>query len=258
MPFADLGELRTYYERHGDPALPPLLLSHSLGVTSAMWDTQVPALLPHFHVIRYDTRGHGQSTATPGPYTITQLGSDALALLDHLHLDRVNFCGLSMGGMIGMGLAIHAPHRLHKLALTNTAARIGTPEVWNTRIQTVEQGGITAIVEGVLQRWFSPTALAQPTLIAAVREMLLHCPPIGYTACCAAIRDMDQRTEVARITTPTLILSGTHDLVTPPAEGLYLHHEIAGSAYAELPAAHLSNIEAAQQYTQQLLHFLTH
>src|SRR5713101_360975 len=156
MPIVKSGEARIHYALEGQNGTPALLFSNSLGTNYSMWDPQVPELRKKFRVLRYDTRGHGQSSLTPGPYSIKQLGKDVVALLDALDLDRVHFCGLSMGGMIGMWLGVNAGERLNRLVLCNTAARIGTAEVWNARIENVRQAGMKAITPAVLERWFTP------------------------------------------------------------------------------------------------------
>ena len=233
------------------------MLSNSLGTNMAMWDAQLPVLATRYRVLRYDSRGHGLSAVTRGPYTIEQLARDVLGLLDHLGLQRIRFCGLSMGGMIGQWLGANAAQRLSRLVLCNTAAQIGTPEVWNARIDAVNKGGMAMIVDAVLARWYTaPFVASAPDAIGTTREMLLRTPAAGYVASCAAVRDMDQRDSTSRITVPTLVIAGTHDLVTTPADGRFLADQIAGAHYAELPAAHLSNIEAPTAFTSALTAFL--
>jgi 3-oxoadipate enol-lactonase len=257
MPFADLHGLRVHYSLTGKENAPVLIFSNSLGTNFSMWDPQAAALEKEFRVLRYDTRGHGQTAVTPGPYSIEQLSRDVLALLDHLKLDRVNFCGLSMGGMIGMWLGIHAPQRFHRIVLCNTAAKIGTAEMWNARIETVRKGGTKSVAAAVVERWFTPEfRAASPAAVATALQMLENSPAEGYAECCAAIRDMDQRETVKNVRVPTLVIAGAKDPVTPPAEGRFLADHIPGAKYAELPAAHLSNIEAAPQFTAELTKFL--
>jgi 3-oxoadipate enol-lactonase len=208
-------------------------------------------------VLRYDSRGHGQSAVSPGPYTIEQLSRDALHLMDALGIERARFCGLSMGGMVGQWLGTHAPQRVDRLMLCNTSALIGPPEVWNARIDAVRSGGMAAIVDAVLARWFTAAFLARATdAVAQTRAMLLGTPADGYVASCAAVRDMDQRESAARIAVPTLVIAGTHDVATPPADGRFLAERIKGARYVELPAAHLSNLEAAPAFTGALTEFL--
>ena len=257
MPFLDLAGARFHYRIDGPAAAPVVMLSNSLGTNLAMWDSQLASLKTRYRLLRYDSRGHGESAVTSGPYTIEQLAGDALALLDALEIERANFCGLSMGGMIGQWLGAHAPRRLGKLVLANTTAKIGSPETYNARIDAVRNGGMVAITDAVLARWFTPAFLtASPTAVARVRAMLDATPPDGYVACCAAIRDMDQRETVGGIGVPTLVIAGTHDVPTPPTDARFLADRIKGARYVELPAAHLSNIEAAPAFTSALIDFI--
>jgi 3-oxoadipate enol-lactonase len=257
MPFLQLDGARIRYEVSGPEQALTLVLSNSLGTDLAMWDPQVAALNRHFRIVRYDTRGHGQSSVTPGPYTIDQLADDVNALFDHLKLDRVYFCGLSMGGMTAMSLALRAPQRLHKIVLCSTAPKIGTPETWNTRIETVRTGGMAAVVDGVLQRWYTSEFRASaPQAIESTRQTLLKTSVEGYVACCAAVRDADMRDAIVGIQVPTLIITGAHDPVTTPADGHFMEQRIAAARYYELPAAHLSNIEAPAAFTNELSSFL--
>jgi 3-oxoadipate enol-lactonase len=257
MPFLQVDGASIRYEVTGADQAPTLVFSNSLGTDLAMWDPQVAALRGEFRIVRYDTRGHGESSVTSGPYTIDQLANDVIALLDHLKLDRVYFCGLSMGGMTAMSLALRTPQRLHKIVLCSTAPKIGTIETWSTRIDTVRTDGMAAVVEGVLQRWYTSEFRASaPQAIESTRQTLLKTPVEGYVACCAAVRDADMREAIAGIRVPTLIITGAHDPVTTPADGHFMEQRIAGAKYCELPAAHLSNIEAAAAFTKELSNFL--
>ena len=257
MPMFDTGKGQLHYQIEGAADAPMLVLSNSLGTTLDMWSPQMPALLDHFRVLRYDTRGHGQSEVTPGPYTIAQLGTDVVALLDHLQIARAHFCGLSMGGMTGMWLGIHAPSRIHKLVLCNTSAAIGVPDMWNARIAQVRQDGMTAVIPAVLERWFTADFLTHaPAQVERVRAMLAATSVEGYVANCAAVRDMDQRAELNRVSSPTLVIASRYDKSTPPEHGEFIAKAIPGARYVELSAAHLSNWEVAQSFTRQLLDFL--
>jgi len=259
MPTAPLADVRLHFRIDGDDGAPPLMLSNSLGTTLDMWEPQMSALAGRFRVIRYDSRGHGRSQTTPGPYSIDQLARDAVGLLDHLAIDRAHFCGLSMGGMVGLWLGIHAPDRLDRLVVANTAAKIGTSEMWNARIDAVRKGGMAAIVSAVLARFFSPQLLEQPTpMILRIREAFEQTSPDGYIACCAAVRDMDQRYSLARIHVPTLVITGSDDMATPPAEGRLIAESVHRGRYVELPATHLSNVQSAPGFTQALVQFLSH
>lgn len=257
MPMLELSDARLHYEISGPEQAPVLVLSNSLGTNLAMWEPQMAALANEFRILRYDTRGHGRSSVSLGPYTIDQLADDVIDLLNELGIRQVDFCGLSMGGMIGMSLAMKAPQRLRKLALCNTAPKIASADIWNTRIATVRQGGMNAVVDGVLQRWFTPGFRAtSPPAIASTRQMLLATQVEGYAACCAAIRDMDARDSIASVRLPTLVVAGSGDPVTPPADCRHMAEQISGARYVELPAAHLSNVEAADAFTITLTKFL--
>ena len=259
MPFAELDGVLVNYEFTGDAGLPVLILSHSLGANLTMWQPQIDALSAHFRLLWCDTRGHGQSSIPPGPYTIQDLGQDVLHLLDALEIDQASFCGISMGGVIGQWLGIHAAGRLHKLVIANSAAKIGTAEGWNARIATVLHEGLRNIIPATLERWFTADfRAAQPKVIAAIEAMLQSTDPQGYASNCAAIRDADFRTELHAINTPTLVIAGAHDPSTTPEDGRFLADNIDGSQYVELPAAHLSNVEAAGGFNTALLNFLGH
>jgi len=257
MPFLELSNGSIHYELSGPEQAPALLFSNSLGTDLAMWDPQASVLSQQFRVVRYDTRGHGQSAVTAGPYTIDQLVVDVIELLDFLKLRQVYFCGLSMGGMIGMTLALRSADRLHKIVLCSTAPKIGTTETWNTRIETVRKGGMAAVVDGVLQRWYTADFRSKsPQTIESTRQSLLKTPVEGYVAGCAAVRDADMREAISGIRVPTLIITGAHDPVTTPADGRFMESQIAGAKSRELPAAHLCNIEAAAAFTRELCSFL--
>jgi 3-oxoadipate enol-lactonase len=257
MPFGDIGELRTHYAITGDKQ-PVLVFSNSLGTDFSMWDPQMAELERRFRILRYDTRGHGKSSVIPGDYTIEQMGRDVIGLLDLLRLDRVHFCGLSMGGMIGIWLGIHAPGRLHRLVLCNTAARIGTKEMWNARIATVRKNGMKSVAAAVIERWFTPEFRAScGEKVGWAQQMIENSPAEGYAACCAAIQDMDQREAVAQIKVPTLVIYGASDSVIPPSDSHFLGDQIQGAVTVELPAAHLSNVEQPARFTEAVTNFLS-
>jgi len=258
MAIAQLPDVCLNYRIDGEPGSPPLLLSNSLGTALSMWEPQIVALSARFRVVRYDSRGHGKSEVTPGPYSIELLARDALGLLDTLAIPRAHFCGLSIGGMVALWLGVNAAERIDRLVLANTAAKIGTAELWNARIDAVRKGGLASIAPAILARWFSPQLLEQPTpMIAQLRAAFEATSAEGYVASCAAVRDMDQRHSVQRIHAPTLVIAGADDLVTPPDEGRFVADQVRGARYVELSAAHLSNIQAAPAFTQALVQFLT-
>jgi 3-oxoadipate enol-lactonase len=260
MPMLQLADGALHYQLDGPVDAPVLVLSNSLGTDLHMWDAQVPAFSEHFRVLRYDTRGHGQSLVTEGPYSIEQLGRDVLALADALDIQVFSFCGLSMGGLIGQWLAISAPERIRRLVLCNTAAKIGSPEVWNPRIETVLRDGQAAMLalrDASIARWFTAQfAAAKPGLVEPVVGMLAGTSPQGYTANCAAVRDADFREQIANIHTPTLIVCGTADTVTTSEHGRFMEVQIANAQRVEFQAAHLSNVEMAGVFTRRVLDFL--
>ena len=237
---------------------PTVVLSNSLGTTSALWDAQVPALEPHFRVVRYDHRGHGASDAPPGPYTVEELARDVIALLDRLGLERVSFCGLSLGGMVGMSLALQAPERLDRLVLCCTSAYLGPPETWSERAQLVRAEGPGAIADAVLGRWFTERFHAeQPGTVARFRDMITATPREGYAACCEAIRGWDARATIHAIAAPTLVIAGAGDPSTPPEHARLIAGEIPGARLVVLEgAAHLANVEQAEALNEALLDHL--
>jgi len=260
MPTVKLADDKLNYRLEGPVDAPVLVLSNSLGTTHEMWDAQVPAFSEHFRVLRYDTRGHGSSSVTPGPYSIEQLGRDVLGLADALGIDRFAFCGLSMGGLIGQWLGIHAGERLTRLVVCNTGAKIGTDEVWNERIDTVLEGGEQAMRDmrdASIARWFTPDFAAQhPVEVARITQMIASTSPAGYAANCAAVRDADYREQLGAIKVPTLIVCGSQDPVTTPEHGRFIQARVEGAELVEFEAAHLSNVEAGDAFTQRVLAFL--
>jgi len=257
MAFAKLSDAQLFYRWDGPQAAPVVVFSNSLGTSHRMWDSQVEAFAKDFRVLRYDSRGHGESSVTPGPYTIKQLADDVLQLLDALKLDRVFYCGLSIGGLVGMHLGLNAASRFHKIVLSNTAAKIGTPDTWNARITAVQQGGMKGVAHSVIDRWLTAAfRTAHPGETASVLQMLEACDAAGYASTCAAVRDADFREQLHGVQVPTLIIAGTHDPATTPADGHFLENQIPGAKCAELPAAHLSNIEARDDFNRTVLGFL--
>ncbi len=259
MPFAEANGIHTHYEITGHAGLPVLTFSHSLGADLDMWLGQVDSLNSYFQILRYDARGHGQSATASGPASIADMGRDVLGLLDALNVQTTSFCGISMGGLIGQWLGIHAPHRVDKLVLANTATKIGNTESWNTRIATVQQEGLQTIVDGTLERWFIAGFREEhPEVVDGIRAGFLKTDPAGYAACCAAIRDADFRNEVCQIASPTLVIAGSADPVTTLADGQFLASQIASASYVEVKAAHLSNLGAADFFNEALRGFFNH
>ena len=249
--------MKTNYKIQGTPNSPVLMFSNSLGADLSMWDELVPLLLPYFRVLQYDTRGHGQSELTEGPYTIERLSKDVISLLDQLNIDKVSFCGLSMGGLIGQYLGIHHPERVHKLILSNTDSKIGTSEKWNERINTINKQGMQAIVDGTMEKWFTPSFhKTNPARVAQMKELFLANKTAGYSACCAAIGAADFRSDIKKITTETLIITGDEDAVTNVVQAEGLQKEIPNAKLKVFPARHLPSTELPTEYADTLIDFI--
>jgi 3-oxoadipate enol-lactonase / 4-carboxymuconolactone decarboxylase len=258
LPFVTVGNTRLFYRLEGRAGQPALVLSHSIGADHGMWAPQAADLLPHFQVLRYDTRGHGASDAPKGEYSIELLGRDVLGLADALGIEQFAFCGLSLGGAIGQWLGIHCGNRLTGLILANTSPQFGPRGNWETRIKMVSEGGMNAVVDLAMQRFFSPETLAQGDVYAnSVRSVLAGSDPAGYAGCCAALRDVDNRDLLRQIHVATLVIAGDRDVSTPwDGHGEILAREIPGARAVRLPAAHLSNLESPRSFTSALLEFL--
>lgn len=258
MPQVKVGDDLFHVELEGPEDAPVLMLSNSLGTNLNMWDPQMPELTKHFHVVRYNSRGHGQSAAPDGPYTLEQLGRDALGIMDELGFETVHWMGLSKGGMVGQWLLTHAPERIGRAVLANTAAQAGSADLWNARIRGVREGGMDAVAGSVIDRWFTKDFQDRdPLAVAKIRAMLDTTPPEGYAGCIAAIRDMDQRESIRTIERPVLVIVGTQDPATPPEAGMLIAENIEGAELVTLDAAHLSNIEQTAAFTRAVVRFLT-
>ena len=258
MPFVPTTSGTIYYRLDGADGKPVVVLSHSLGLDHGMWDAQVECLSPHFRVLRFDTRGHGASPAVAGDYTIEQLGHDVLALVDALGIQQFAYCGLSLGGMVGQWLAVHAADRLTHLVLANTTARVSDPSAMEARRRMVLESGMVAVADTVLSRFFTSASLEQnPPPVACARRTLLSTSPMGYAGCCAAVRDLDHRADLGRIATPTLIIGGQRDVSMPwPDHGALLAASIPHATAVMLDAAHVSNLERPRGFLAALLGFL--
>ena len=258
MPFVNANNTRVFYRLEGKAGAPMLVFSHSIGTDHAMWAPQVPDLLPHFQVLRYDTRGHGASGVPKGEYTIEQLGRDVLGLADALKISKFAFCGLSMGGAVGQWLALNAPERLSQLILANTSPQFGPAANWEARRKAVSEGGMASIVEMVMQRFFSAQTIGRGEVcVAGVKSVFLGTDPAGYAGCCSALRDVDNRQSLGKIAVPTLIINGDKDVSTPwEGHGELLARNIPGAKAVRLPAAHLSNLERPRSFLAALVAFL--
>lgn len=235
-----------------------MLLSNSLTCDLSMWDPQIDALCRHFRVIRYNGRGQGAGSTMAGPYSMAQLGEDAVAILDVLELQQVDFCGLSMGGMVGMWLLCHAPGRVRRAVLANTAAFMPPASLWDGRIELARRGGMAAVAEPTLARWFPAAFHARaPDTVAGMRPAILSTPVDGYVGCCKAIRDMDQREAIKAVDSPVLVIVGNNDPATTPADGRLIHESIVGSRMVALPAGHISAVETPDAFGREVLAFLS-
>jgi 3-oxoadipate enol-lactonase len=253
-----IGEEIFNVEVDGPKDAPVLILSNSLGSNLHMWDPQMPELTKHFRVIRYDSRGHGKSAAPEGPYSLEQLGRDVIAILDALGVKAASWVGLSKGGALGQWLLVHAPDRIVRAVLANTASKFATPDVWNERLRVVRESGLGALVEGVIERWFTPEFQKRaPEVVARIRDAFLATPAHGYAATMSALRDVDLREAIRGVKTPVLVVVGKHDPSTPPDAGREIAAAIPGAKLVELNAAHLSNIEDADAFNRAVIEFLT-
>jgi 3-oxoadipate enol-lactonase len=236
MAFAELNGLRMRYEWSGVETGPVIVFSHPLGTDLTMWDGQAADFGKKFRVLRYDKRGHGGSSSPAGPYTIEQMGRDAVALLDYLKLDKVNYCGLSIGGQTGMWL---------------------NDDGWNTRIDAVTKGGVKSVSKVVIDRWFTPEFQAKaPAEIEKIRDVFERSDAAGYIASCQAVKAFDFRDKIAGVRVPTLLIAGTYDPATTPVDTKFVADRIAGSKFVELNASHLSNIEQREKYSAAVAAFL--
>lgn len=249
--------MKTNYKLQGTPNSPVLMFSNSLGADLSMWDELVPDLLPYFRVLQYDTRGHGQSELTDGPYTIEMLGQDVINLLDDLNIEKVSFCGLSMGGLIGQWLGINHPERLHKLIISNTDSKIGTVEGWNERVKTISEQGMQPIVDGTMEKWFTVGYhKTNPSRVAEMTNIFLANRTAGYTACCTAIGAADFRADIKKIPLETLIITGDEDAVTTVAQAEVMQKEIKNAKLKVFHARHLPSTELPSYYAETLINFI--
>ncbi len=257
MPMIDADGCLIHVQVEGPERAPILMLSNSLGTDLTMWDEQVKPLTQYFRLVRYDRRGHGQSGAPKGPYTMERLGRDVLAVIDGLAIKKVNWCGLSMGGMVGMWLGANAADRIDKLILSNTSAWFPEKDVWTGRVKLAREKGLETLVGATMERWFTKDFRERsPKAVDRVSEMFLKTPLEGYIGCAEAVRDMDHREIVRAIAAPTLIIAGRYDPATTVEAAEFIRSRIPGAALTILDAAHLSNIEQPHEYADTVLGFL--
>jgi 3-oxoadipate enol-lactonase len=247
------------YSVGGPASAPVLLFINSIGTTRELWSRQRAALADRYRVITYDTRGHGRSSVPEGEYAIAQLGGDALAILDAEHVGAAHVCGISLGGITALWLGVHAPDRVRTLTAANTAARIASTQFWTERIALVREKGMAPLAEMTMLRWFTGAFRErEPQTVQQFRSMLASCPSAGYLGCCAALRDEDLREAIAAIRRPVLTIGGRVDAATPPEGVQFVHERIGGSKLLLLDAAHLTNVERAEEFTRALDEFVTH
>jgi len=245
------------YDLHGPAGVPALLFINSIGATRELWDRQRPPFAASYRVIQYDARGHGRSSVPQGPYTIALLAQDALAILDAEQIASAHVCGISLGGLTGLWLSIHAPQRVSSLVLANTGARIGSIDSWTTRIALVRKSGMTAVAELAIPLWFTDAFRArEPDTVQRFRGMIEACPVEGYLGCCAALRDEDLREALASVRCPVMAIAGRHDRATAPELLHFVHERLPQSRLVTLDAAHISNVEQDAAFTAALATFL--
>ena len=250
------GDIDVAYRIEGRAGAPVVMMAHGVLADHSIFDAVTRRLLNDYTVLRYDLRGHGRTEATAGPYTMAQLADDAMALLDALHLHGVHFIGTSLGGMIGQQLGAVGGGRFVSLTLANTAAVQPNPGAWNDRIATAQRDGVQAVVEGTLQRWFTPAFFAsRPEEVERIRAVARRTPVEGLIGAAAAVRDLDQLDSLPRIRVPTLVLVGAHDQATPAALGATIHEGIASSRFATLDAAHQAVAEVPEDFCDAWLDF---
>lgn len=257
MSFLDLPRHRVHYRLDGREGQPWLTFCNSLGTDLHMWDEQIEALAPHYRILRYDRRGHGDSGTPAGPYRIEDLGGDVLAIWDALGIERSHFCGLSIGGLTGQWLGLHAAERLDRLVLAATAQKIGTEASWQARIEQVRSQGLTALVEATVARWFTPAFVAlHPQRMDIIAAEFVSTSPEGYIACCEAVASADFRGELGTITAPLLAIAGDDDPVCPPSDLRELATATPHGSYIQVTGRHICNIESAQVFNRALMDFL--
>ena len=258
MPMIDADGCLLNVSVEGRDGAPTLMLSNSLGCTLQMWEPQMEALTRAFRVIRYDRRGHGNSQVPPGPYSMERFGRDVLAILDGLNVEKAHWCGLSMGGMVGQWLGANAPERFDRIILANTTCHYPDPTNWLNRIKAVKEGGIAAVADTVVAGWLTADFRQRgPQVTANMKAMLEASPVQGYLACCEALSTLDQRDLLPKIKSPTLVIAGRHDMGTPVSAAELIRSLIPGASMTVLDAAHISNIEQSQAFTEAVLGFLT-
>jgi 3-oxoadipate enol-lactonase len=258
---ATVNGIETYYEIHGKEGAPWLVFSHSLACSVRMWDGEIAAHKDRYRILVYDTRGHGQSAAPKGAYTLEQLADDLQALLKHLKIDKPHYVGLSMGGMLGQTAALKYPGSFRTMTLCDTTSRYPAEAapLWQERIRIAESKGMAPLVQPTLERWFTePFRKSQPDKVKRVAQLIEKTPVAGYVGCCHAIPKINVTARLKEVKTPTLVICGENDPGTPPAMAREIHENLPGSKLVLIPqAAHLSNIEQPEAFNRALADFLS-
>ena len=257
MPTILLQDVDLNYQTFGNAKKPALIFSNSLGTTLSMWKSQIEHFKHDYFVICYDTRGHGQSSAPNGPYSIEQLGQDVIHLLDYLKIEKASFCGISMGGLTGQWLAIHYPERFNHIIICNTAAKIGQEQAWTERATLVKQQGLQPIAETAATRWFTEYFIQNHSpIVKSLSHDLENGSAEGYANCCLALAHADLREAIKQISIPVLIIAGQQDPVTTIEDGKFMQSRINNAEFFEIDASHISNIEQVSIFNQTVQQFI--
>ena len=258
MPMIQSNGAKLNAQIQGHPHAPVLMLCNSLGTDLHMWDDQAEAITQHFRLLRYDRRGHGKSEAPKGPYNMEMLARDALAVMDGMGVQKVNWCGLSMGGMVGMWLGANAAERMDRVVLSNTSAWMADKQVWDGRFKTVRTGGMAAIADGTMERWFTDEfKKVNPVRWREIRDTISGTTPQGFLGCATAIQNFDYLEKLATIKTPTMVICGDLDEGTPPDRNKLIASKIPGGRYEGIAAArHLPNVERPEQFNRIMMSWL--
>ena len=257
MPTVQSSGCPIHYELEGPADKPVLILCNSLGCTLHMWDGQIPQFTQHFRVLRYDRRGHGKSGVPSGAYTMEMLGRDALAVLNAANVHKAHWCGLSMGGMVGMWMGANASDRVERLILSNTSAYFENKQIWNDRLAAAKEKGLQGLLQGTIERWFTADFRErEPQKVQTIADMFLGTKLDGYMGCGQAVRDMDHRPLLPKITAPTMVIAGKQDAGTTVEMAELVRKNIPGASLTLFDAAHIANVECQHDYTDRVLGFL--
>lgn len=259
MPTIQLKNFNCHYLYENFGHNETLVLSNSLGTNFSMWEDNIDELSHYFNILRYDKRGHGKSSIEQDQLTIQELAEDVIELIDALEIENVYFCGLSIGGLTGQWLAINRPNRFKKIIICNTAAKIGTQDSWQARIEQVQQNGLASILDGTATRWFTPEYRKNnPEKVQQILEDFQANSLRGYTACCHAVGQADFRESLHKIELPLLIVAGSKDEVTTIEDAKFIQKNAGLTHLITLDAAHLSNMEHPREFAKHIIHFIQH